>query len=217
MEDALSNIPWIETYSLWKHSNPNHRFRRSFYSTTYVETYKATYEIVKDSGHCYWQSGDIVQFDVGYNSSYSMPDRNWRSWFMPWDDFLEYFNTNLQRNKAVPLYARGEFGIVLTRYRWVKEKNFATYRDYGSLIMMLTGSKKGHVRRYYSQFPYYRISQFPYTGIAKTEWNKSINEISYVFDFKNDICKNDTAGERAIFLINLYNELGGDYEPRRSS
>lgn len=213
--DALSNIPWNETYSLMKQTTRRngyrHCLRRSSY---YMETYKATYEMVKDSNRCFWKSGDILQFDIGYRRSFRVAE--WRSWFMPWEDYLQYLNDNLPRNKNVPLYARTELGIVLSRYRWVKEKDFGTYRDYGSIVMMLTGRRKGHVRRYYSNFPYWRISSYPYDSVGNFTWNKTMDDMLRVIELKNEFCQNETEREKQIFLLNLYNELGGDYEPRRS-
>ena len=46
-------------------------------------------------------------------------------------------------------YARGQFGVVIDRYRWVKFK-FQTYTDYGTTIMFLTGKKKGKMKKFYS-------------------------------------------------------------------
>jgi len=210
-EDVLSNIPWNETYSLTKFGTGRHPFGRS----SYTERYKATFEIVEDSDRCFWKSGDVIQFDIGYRRMYGAQD--WRSWFMPWDEYLQYLDSNYPRSYNMPLYARTELGIILSRYRWVKEKDFGTYRDYGSIIMMLTGSRKGHVRRYYSSFPYWRITRYPYNDIGRLEWNKSMDDLSAIWRLRNELCKNETEREKKIFLINLYNEFGGDYEPRRSN
>jgi len=43
-----------------------------------------------------------------------------------------------------PNYAVGEFAVILERYKITKFKNH-TYNDYGSVVMMLTGKKKGHI------------------------------------------------------------------------
>lgn len=46
-------------------------------------------------------------------------------------------------------YARGQFGVVIDRYRWVKFKH-EIYTDYGATIMFLTGKKKGKMKRFYA-------------------------------------------------------------------
>lgn len=50
-------------------------------------------------------------------------------------------------SRKYPLYAYGEFGVVLERYRIKKEKPTGTFYDYCTVIMMLTGVKKGHITK----------------------------------------------------------------------
>ena len=52
-------------------------------------------------------------------------------------------------NYCVSQYARGQFGVVIDRYRWVKFK-WETYIDYGTTIMFLTGKKKGKTKKFYA-------------------------------------------------------------------
>lgn len=47
-----------------------------------------------------------------------------------------------------PKYARGEFAVVLGRYRYIKHK-YIKYIDYGAEVMFVSGSMKGYVRRFY--------------------------------------------------------------------
>ena len=59
-------------------------------------------------------------------------------------------------NKKVPSYARGEFGIIIGIYKWIKQEGL--YNDYGRIIQMLTGTKIGHIRRYYVTYPWQVIT-----------------------------------------------------------
>jgi hypothetical protein len=47
-----------------------------------------------------------------------------------------------------PKYARGEYAVVLSRYRYIKHK-YIKYIDYGAVVMFITGERKGHSRRFY--------------------------------------------------------------------
>jgi len=52
-------------------------------------------------------------------------------------------------NSCVSKYARGQFGVIVERYRWVKFK-YQIYTDYGATIMFLTGKKKGKLKKFSS-------------------------------------------------------------------
>lgn len=60
---------------------------------------------------------------------------------------------------VVPIYARNEYAIIINKYRWVKHKRERTYCDYGNEIMMLTGDKIGHNRRYYTSTPWKKVKK----------------------------------------------------------
>lgn len=47
-----------------------------------------------------------------------------------------------------PKYARGEYAVVLSRYRYIKHK-FMKFIDYGAVVMFITGERKGYSRRFY--------------------------------------------------------------------
>lgn len=47
-----------------------------------------------------------------------------------------------------PKYARGEFAVVLSRYRYIKHK-YKNYIDYGAVVMFVSGQRKGYSRRFY--------------------------------------------------------------------
>jgi len=44
-----------------------------------------------------------------------------------------------------PRYAIGEYGVILERYRITKYKGLGEYKDYGVVVMMISGKKKGHI------------------------------------------------------------------------
>ena len=50
----------------------------------------------------------------------------------------------------IPLYAIGQFAVILERYKIRKEKHFGIFNDYGAVIMMLTGKKKGYISKFSS-------------------------------------------------------------------
>lgn len=50
----------------------------------------------------------------------------------------------LQESKYLPKYARGQFGVVIDRFREVKDKGMI-YKDYGSVVMLTTGPDKGRL------------------------------------------------------------------------
>ena len=58
----------------------------------------------------------------------------------------------LPNRKWVPKYAKEQFAVVLERYRQTRSYSYVTYYNYKTKVMMLTGSKKGHVRTYGSPY-----------------------------------------------------------------
>jgi len=104
-----------------------------------------------------WKRGDIVKFGNGYFNSYTYKD-----WFLNDEDKI----LRMSRDKRIPFYAMNEYAVLMTRYRVVKNKYGSIFRDYGSHIMMITGSKIGKIRRYYACNPFEHVATFPYTTIS---------------------------------------------------
>ena len=50
----------------------------------------------------------------------------------------------------LPLYAIGQFGVILERYRIFKQKSIGSFNDYGAVVMMLSGKRKGHIAKFSS-------------------------------------------------------------------
>lgn len=50
----------------------------------------------------------------------------------------------LRESKYLPKYARDQLGVVIDRFREVKDKGMI-YKDYGSVVMLTTGPDKGRL------------------------------------------------------------------------
>lgn len=51
------------------------------------------------------------------------------------------------QSNYLPKYAQGQFGVVIDRYRLVKDK-YVTFKDYYCVLMVITGSQKGRVFKF---------------------------------------------------------------------
>jgi len=131
--------------------------RRNWYKTR-SHDYRAVFETLENYNKTTWKLGDVVKFGKGYY----LKAIDWQAWFLNEKDFDQYLKKHKRYNKSIPAYARNQYAIVLARYKWTKYKGYMTYIDYGSFIMMLTGSKIGHIRKYYVVNPYEFIGAYPY-------------------------------------------------------
>lgn len=122
------------------------------------------YEVLSNYDLTYWKIGDLIKFQHGFIGF----DRNeeWQSWYLKDEDLQKYLEENFPRHEKVPKYARNQYAIILARYKFTKFK-CKTFRDYGSIVMMLTGSNVGHIRRFYNCSPWDRVDMFPYCNIEK--------------------------------------------------
>ena len=110
-------------------------------------------ELVKDSTKSRNRIGNIVKI----NSSFRKKNFNdWREWF------LTRYDKRKRRVKIpwAPLYCSNEYGIIVNRYRIVKHKGYISFKDYGIVIMMITGPKIGRVKRFYMVTPYKIFCKF---------------------------------------------------------
>jgi hypothetical protein len=159
-EDVLSKQSWGRRY----------HERRNGWTLGYRKyTFKinAQFKLLSDNNKCYWKRGDIIKFDCGYFNwkfDYKYP---WKRWFLnPEDYLLEIQKSSAARDLRVPLYARSQYALMVSRYKWVKVKPTKTYTDYGSVILMLTGLKAGKMRRYYTKTPFSLVTRYPYDEIT---------------------------------------------------
>lgn len=110
---------------------------------------------VKDSPRLDYRKGDIVLFGTCYR-----PFWDYRDWYYTDKDKKIHGKLNYH----VPRYANEKLGMIVGRYRWLNVKSFGTYRNYGTTVMMISGSKKGHLRKY--QATNFKIlSRFPHDDL----------------------------------------------------
>ncbi len=164
MVDVLSEQPWGQTYTEL-HSGYSFGWRRDIVQHHY--NFSAQFKLTKDRKWNYWFRGDIVKFNTGFYDWQFNQKYQWKKWFLSKEDYLKALEKSCFApiSGNVPKYARLEFGMILSRYKWIKHKGHGIFCDYGSIIIMLTGSKPGRVRRYYVKTPYYLISRYPYDHI----------------------------------------------------
>jgi len=170
---------------------------RYSYPTRHHGTANCVREPIEDV-YTTWKRGDIVKFGTGYFGSYDYKD-----WFLTNEDkALRY-----SRDKRIPLYAINEYAVLIIRYRVVKNKHGHIFRDYGSHIMMLTGSKIGKMRRYYSCIPFELVDNFPY----KRDDNVAIDILTHhnVMDEANALYSvyGNSPETRTLFVTLLQNKL----------
>jgi len=205
--DVLSEQPWGETYFEWHKGFIHSGYRRNC-DTTETE-FNAQFKIIRDKKQNYWMRGDIVKFSSGYFEWRFEHRYPWKKWFMNTNDYLNALRNDPEtfRDKKIPMYARLEYGMVLTRYKWIKDKDYhgKVFQDYGSIIMMLTGAKVGRIRRYYIKCPYEIISPYPYHHIVpfyKTKYG--IEEVPQLSVIQEAMKNSNTKDE---FIVNMVEYL----------
>jgi hypothetical protein len=158
-------------------------------------TCKQTLEHIPDSTKQNWRKGDLIKFENGLR--WYKQQNTWEEWFLSDKDYVKFLKDSKDRNPAVPIYAAKQYAIIIGKYRVVKEK-YAVFSDYGSVVLMLTGSRKGHVRRYFGRSPFYKISEYPHIEIP----DKMIEFSEIIKDHKEDSdkCRNS-------FVSNIYKKI----------
>jgi len=152
MEGDLSKFSWGTSFTKRQEGRRSRRYSKNIIHFSY----NAYYCLVKHSRT--YPRGAIIQFDYGCQE---YVQEEWQRWFYEKDDFLNYLYKNKKRNKKVPLYARTEYAMIVSRYKWIKQKH-KCYVDYGTIVMMLTGQRIGHVFKVYLSCPFGVISEFPF-------------------------------------------------------
>ena len=165
----------------WEHeafngkTKRNGRWRNSHHSTRY--------ETVQDSNRLASRKGDIIKFGSGY---WEIPFGDWRDWFLK--SRKEKLKL-MTRNRNIPDYAMNQYAMIANRYRWIKYK-YKTYTDYGAIVMMVTGNKPCHPRKFYMNRPYRMISAFPHkklrSGNIHVRMKKPfrvVDNMWFLFDF----------------------------------
>jgi len=124
-----------------------------------------------------------------------MAAKRWESWFLSEKDKDKFMKKHKYYDRKIPAYARNQYAIVLARYKWTKYKGYSIFRDYGTFIMMLTGSKVGYIRKYYITCPYQYIARYPYSKIL---YNLNHEKLFHGVGIEED---------KTIFLENLVRKL----------
>lgn len=138
----------------WKHQIYSEQYHGKSWRSRKRQIINRTYETMLDNKRLKYRKGDIIKFESGY---YEYDCGDWRDWFLTQKDRVKSF----RRNSAIPKYAMSEYGVVVNRYKVTKMKN-PTFTDYGTIVMMLTGSHPGRLRKFYMSSPYKIISKFPH-------------------------------------------------------
>jgi len=199
----------------WEHYSTTERHEEinpgcGHYSNTYrsapslrARIYDAHFTTVPDNKQLRWRKGDIIKFDTGFHGFYS---HDWKQWFLKAKDKTKF----LPVNKKIPKYARNEYAIILNRYKWIKYKGYSIYTDYGVIIMMLTGSKAGRVRRYYaSSYPWTMVKEYPYKHCRKHIGVKLDIDYNLINTMKQINCAYEGEQARDLFLSCVYYIMNG--------
>lgn len=192
--DEILDIP----FKPWEYMTYNsarfirrRRSRRMGKAVYYEAHYRVTFETLQNYNRSFWKPGDVVKFGDGLN----WRGRNmWETWFLTGKEREDFIRRNRLKNKGIPVYARYQYAIILARYKWIKHK-YINFSDYGSFVMMLTGEKAGHIRKYYVASPYEVIGKYPYTI---TNYNMDCEKLFHGVEIEDDVY---------IFLENLIRKL----------
>jgi len=129
--------------------------------------HKRTIESMEDSTMQHWRKGDLVQFFNGILPS--LRDKTWWSWFTRGKVFKKFLKQNPSiRDIRIPFYAINEYGLIIGRYKKTKYfdcRDDLKFYNYGSVIMLLTGSKPGRIKRCYGSTLFNKISSYPHEKI----------------------------------------------------
>ncbi|MFW9871838.1 MAG: hypothetical protein ACFFG0_01965 [Candidatus Thorarchaeota archaeon] len=129
-------------------------------------TCKRTYEYLPDSDFQYWRKGDLIKFKNGLQQFYNYNCKIWQEWFLDEKSYIHFLKNHKERERRLPYYAAREYALIIGKYRIIKEKYNRKFYDYGSVILMLTGLARGHVRKYNNcHYPFYKVGSFPYKDI----------------------------------------------------
>lgn len=159
------------------------------------------YECIKEpisDEQTLWKRGDILKFDSCYYDS-----DDYKDWFLNENDKIKY----LKRKVTIPMYAADQYAIMMCRYRVTKIKYYATYKDYGSHIMFISGAKTGKLKKCYQTTPFTRVARFPYVNPSQNI--KKIFSDLGITKIPNKLCKlyDNTLKSRTLFNSIIQDKL----------
>ena len=147
----------------WEHESYSDIYCGSCWGRRISGGFKRTYSTVKDSPRLFLRKGDIIRFGSGYYEYL----RGWPEWFLVNREDKKKF----WARDATPYYAQNQYAIVINRYKWEKHK-YLTFTDYGVIIMMITGSQIGRIRKFYTDRPFKTKSIYPHNEKVKGRFIK---------------------------------------------
>jgi hypothetical protein len=190
----------IDTSSPWyiEERKFDYHYEATYHNKRIKRVLPIEIKLVKDSDRSLNRIGTIVKL----NSSFRKPYFNdWQEWFLTKRDK----NKKKRRIPWRPLYCSEQYAIIANCYKRVKDKGWHTFSDYGKIVILLTGSKIGRVKKLYMQSPYDRICSFdeiPNLTRLKKPFRSSKKNV-----FLEDLCINDLAST-------IIQELGTGREAR---
>ena len=131
----------------WEHS----RYTKYYAANTWYGnsfTYRRTWMTVRDNDKLNMRKGDLFQIKDGIINK----PNDWKTWFLTEEDYEKY----IVYDSKIPSYCRNQWAIVLNRYRVEKLKNGRKYYDYGTINLILTGPKRGTIKRFFISVPWKR-------------------------------------------------------------
>ena len=187
-------FPWEKHTLVFKHPYQLPYRYRDLHGEHYLCRREKRY--LDDTVAMKFRKGDIIKFGCGVIKK--VPS-GWESWFLTNKDKKRFHF----HDKITPVYARNQCGIVAGRFQIIKYKKYATFRDYGCIVMMLTGKKAGHIRTYFLKKPFRQKVLFP----NKINYKYLIKALpDNIISIFNDDYENTNDG-RNLLLSKLYNEL----------
>ena len=183
-----------DIYKIMPWENPDKSY---FYKSYRRGKIKKTVQYIRDNERLKLRKGDIIKFNSGIIDS---PLNDWRDWFLKPADKKELYNYD----KRIPKYARNQFAIVMARYKITKYK-YREFSDYGLVLMMLTGKKVGHIRKFYTVYNALFRKKYSFSDkvMQKNFKNKLNQESIKILTSKH----NKSEESRNLLLSRLYKQL----------
>lgn len=166
------------------------------YTTRWGGNCECVKEIINDNKGM-WKRGDIIKFGSGFLHSY-----DYKEWFLKDEDKYKY----LKRDARIPKYASNQYAVLMSRYRITKNKHGSIYRDYGSYVMFITGSKIGRIKRYYTCTPFQAVAYFPFTDVITKEVKKMLIATGAMNIAKSVYLKHGNTSESRTEFVKLFQD-----------
>ena len=181
-------LPWERENEYGTKEAASHRYGSGSYN--YIREY------LPDNPQQLFRKGDIVKFSFCRKEPHY---DNWKKWFMTKKDYMQSW----PKRPEVPYYASEQYAIIAARYRILRFKWYGNFKDYGWVIMMLTGEAKGYIRHYWVVRPFHKIVEF-----GRRIPNKMKKRFpDYVVDIYNMGDYEDSNQGRNLLLLRLNSAL----------